>query len=164
MFVEQLAIWGLLLVPECWMMMVVGLRVVGLKRTLARVTAVGVVMATTTALSRIWLPEGYHVFIIVVVYCLLFVSVLRVPFKATLIACFAAFSLLNLGQLLVALPILKLARLSVDDTLASLPLHIAFGWLSDLLLVAGTIYSVIGRAPIVLFGEAKRSQDTNANR
>lgn len=164
MFAEQLAIWGLLLVPECWMMTVVGLRIVSLRRSLARVTVVGVVMATAIALSKAWLPEGYHVFAIVVVYCVLFMSVLRVSSKATLIACLAAFSLLNLGQLLVALPILKLVGLSVDDTLASLPLRIAFGWLSDILLVAGTIYSVISRSRAASFGESSRSQNTDANR
>lgn len=133
-------VWLLLAVPEGIMMVFTGLGSLGVRRSGKAIAGVGFAVGTASVLSRVVFPAGYHVPMVLLVYTILVVLVLKVSVKTAVLACFISSLLVNLGQLVVAFPVLRLTGLSVADTLANAGLHLAFGWAGETMLVIGTIY------------------------
>jgi hypothetical protein len=148
-FLQQLAVWALLLVPEGIMMIVAGLGFLGVFPPRKSSIIAGLAFGTATCVFRAILPGGIHVIASVVTYIVLACFVLKTSLKTAMLACFVSSFLVNVGQLTVALPILKLTGFTFDQTLRAPWLHVAFGLAGDAFLVIATAYTTIKRKPFI---------------
>jgi len=154
---ENMVIFLALAGPEGILMGVVGYGLLGVRRSLRHYLAVGAVVGLASIVFREILPAGFHVPLVLVVFCFMSVRLLHVSWKTTVIACFVSALLINLGQIAVAFPLLDVFGLSLQDTFDSLLYHLAFGWLGDTLLVVGAVVSVLADIVILKVPEAERS-------
>lgn len=155
---ERLLVWVLFLIPEGLMMVIAGLGFLGVRRSFRRIALVGFMLGTAAMVFRLLLPKGYHILLLLLLYCILMVLVLRVSVKTSIVACFVSSFLINLGQVLVVSPIFKVMGVSFEQTLDNPWLHIAFGWLSDTLLLIATIFVSVRRRAIILVPESEQSE------
>lgn len=132
---HEVLVWLLLAIPEGIMMVFAGLGCLGVRRPGKTVAAVGFAVGTTSSILRMVVPGGFHVPFVLVAYIILVATVMKVSAKTAVVACFVSTLLVNLGQIVVALPVLRITGLSFASTLTSLPLHLAFGWLGDVVLL-----------------------------
>ncbi|HHY97230.1 MAG TPA: hypothetical protein GX509_00675 [Firmicutes bacterium] len=159
--INKLLVWILFAVPEGLMMVIAGLGLLGIRRPFRKMALAGVLVGTGTMIFRAFIPNGYHVPLVLIFYCLLLVLVLRVSAKTSILACFLSSILINLGQLLIALPILRIAGLSFQDTLANIWLHIGFGWLGEIIILICSIMVIVRRRPLIPVPESEYLRGAN---
>lgn len=148
-FLQQLTVWALLLVPEGIIMIFTGLGFLGVFPPKKLCILVGLFFGTATCAFRAILPGGLHVVASLLTYIVLVHFILKISIKTAMLACFVSSFLVNIGQLIVALPILKLTGLTFDQTLSTPWLHVAFGWAGDTVLGIIAIYTIIKRKPFI---------------
>lgn len=155
-FLQQLTVWALLLVPEGIMMILGGLGFLGVFPRRKPGIIVGLAFGTVTCLFRAILPGGLHVIASLVTYIVLVHFVLKISIRTATLACFVSSFLVNIGQLTVAFPILKLTGMTFDQTLVNPWLHVSFGWAGDAILGIVTAYTIIRKKPFVPVPESNK--------
>ncbi len=156
---HELLTWLMLAVPEGIMMVFTGLGSLGVRRPWKAVAAAGFAVGTASAGFRIILPGGFHAPVVLLVYAVLVVAVLKMSVKTAVLACFISAFLVNLGQVVVALPILKATGLSFAQTLTDPLLHLAFGWAGETVLVVDTVLVALKRGVIFTVPESRTWED-----
>lgn len=160
-FLHQFVVWALLLVPEGIMMILAGLGFLGVFPPKKLSILMGLAFGTATFVFRVIFPGGLHVIMSLASYIVLVYFVLKVSIKTAMLSCFISSFLVNIGQLLIALPILKLTGLTFDQTLSNPWLHVAFGWAGDAILGAIAFYTVVKRKPFILVPESNMKGGVN---
>ncbi|NPV80993.1 MAG: hypothetical protein HPY52_12095 [Firmicutes bacterium] len=158
---NKLLVWILFAVPDGLMMVIAGLGLLGIRRPFRKMMLVGFLVGTATMVFRSWLPWGYHVPIVLFFYCILMVLLLDVSIKTSILACFIASVLVNLGQLLVALPILKATGLMFEKTLSNTWLHIGYGWLGESIIFLCSIFVMVRRSVLIPVPESEYPRGAN---
>ncbi|HHY46346.1 MAG TPA: hypothetical protein GX506_03505 [Firmicutes bacterium] len=152
---DKLLLWALFAVPEGLMMVMAGLGFLGVRRSFRQIGSVGLMVGTTTVVARSLLPSGYHIPVVLLLYCALAVLVLRVSIKTAIFACFICIFSISLGQILIASPILRMTGLPFQATISNTWLNIAFGWLGDTILLAGAIFVTVRKGVLIPVPESE---------
>ncbi|NPV51963.1 MAG: hypothetical protein HPY71_00370 [Firmicutes bacterium] len=137
-------------------MVIAGLGFLGVRRSLRRAIAVGLIVGTATVIFRSLLPGGYHVPLVLLSYCVSVGLILKVSAKTAIIACFISSFLINLGQVLIISPVLKVLGLSFEDALRSVWLHIGFGWLGDAILFVAAMLVTLRKTTLIRVPESEQ--------
>lgn len=81
------------------------------------------------------LPFGSHTLVMILVMVLLYRFVARIEWGVGTVVSLLGFILVQLSEACLAVPVVSLFKLKIDEILANSWLHVAFGWLVDLPLV-----------------------------
>lgn len=149
---DKILLWFFLSVPEGIMMAWAGTGLLGIKRSMRQLILAGLLIGTTVVLLRSIVPAGFHIPFTVTSVCIILVLVLKVGVKTAIAACFIASFLINLGQVAILPPVFGVLGFSWGDSVRTIWLHIGFGWLCDLLLLAATVLAALGIAPFRKLG------------
>ncbi|MDH7576873.1 MAG: hypothetical protein QHH75_03410 [Bacillota bacterium] len=81
------------------------------------------------------IPFGSHTLLMILVMVLLYRFVAKIEWGIGTVAALLGFILVQLSEACLAVPLVSLFKLTVDEILVNPWLHIAFGWLVDLPVV-----------------------------
>ncbi len=128
--------WLLYQLPEAFLMLYCGTRLLGLRPVSHRFWSAVLVFAISIPLARLLpLPFGFHTLLLFFVYVATSALFFRVSIQTALTAATIVNFLLSMGYALVLAPVLAVKRLSVADMLTSLPRFLLMSYLEASILI-----------------------------
>lgn len=154
---ESAGLWLLYQVPEAFLMMFCGTRLLGLRPAPRRFWSAVALLAVAVPLARRLLgATGLHTLVLFVLYVILATNLFRVSFATGLSAATVAFFLLTMGEYMVMIPATALFGLDAERLfLSGLWGQLTLGYLGSTLLITGALAAYFGGFILVKAPEAQ---------
>lgn len=157
---QNLGLWLFYQVPEAFLLMFCGTRLLGLRPAPKRLWSAVALLAVAVPLARRLLgATGLHTLVLFVLYVILATNLFRVSFATGLSAATVAFFLLTMGEYVVMIPATALFGFNAQRlVLSGLGGQLAVGYLSATLLMVGGLAAYFGGFILVKAPEAQAEE------